>query len=128
MQRRLREVQRAPVTGERCSSIRTDPMGLAISIFMSLRGRQPIRQVSAGGVMKRIVAGACLGLTLMLSSVTPAAAQAGGVNLDVGYQFLRTDERSSPVGVTTDVGIGLARHFALVGEVGWSRHAAHQFG
>jgi|GEM_PF-3666086 len=67
----------------------------------------------------------CLGMLCMMA---PVAAQDKPVTVGIGYQFLAFDDSSFPLGLNLDVGAALTEQFALIGEVGWSRDAARQFG
>jgi len=70
-----------------------------------------------------------LSLVLMLGSPAYVAAQNKLFELGVGYQFVnRDDDLSFPFGVTVDFAGGLTERFALLGEFGWARRSAQQFG
>src|SRR5882672_12774075 len=65
---------------------------------------------------------------VMLCAVVPVAAQDKPMNVGIGYQFLEFEDVSFPLGLNLDFTGGLTEHFAFVGEFGWSRHSARQFG
>lgn len=65
---------------------------------------------------------------LMLYAVAPAAAQVKTVNIGVGYQFLRFNDASFPLGANVDLVAEVMEHIALVGEFGWARNSTQQFG
>lgn len=65
---------------------------------------------------------------LMLCCATSAGAQDKSVSVGIGYQFLQIEDRSFPAGVAVDLVCELWPHLAAVGDVSWSRDAAHQFG
>lgn len=64
----------------------------------------------------------------MLYTVAPAAAQDKTMNVGVGYQFLKFDDASFPLGVNVDFVAALTEHLAVVGEFGWARNSTQQFG
>src|SRR5882762_4668401 len=65
---------------------------------------------------------------LILSGATQAVAQDTPLSVGIGYQFLKFEELSFPLGVNADFVGGLTQHVAVVGDIGWSRDAAQQFG
>lgn len=65
---------------------------------------------------------------LLLMTPVSAEAQRGQTDIGVGYQWIRPDDWTLPVGGVLDVSDTISRHLAVVGEVGWSRGVAKQFG
>jgi hypothetical protein len=59
-------------------------------------------------------------------TATPAAAQ--GADIGLGYQFLRGDGESVPLGFNFDVAYPIMNQLSVVGEVGWSHDSESEFG
>jgi hypothetical protein len=72
--------------------------------------------------------GAAVWLIAVFGAATPLAAQGSGVELGVGYQFLRLGGAWFPQGFSVGVVKGLTGEFAVVGETGWSRDSTTSFG
>jgi len=70
---------------------------------------------------------AALVLLMLLCAAAPAAAQDRSLFVAVGYQFLRLDGSSYPIGIGFIAGREIA-HVAILGEAGWSRHSTQEFG
>jgi hypothetical protein len=69
-----------------------------------------------------------LAFFLVLYTISPAAAQDKTMNVGIGYQALKFDASSFPLGLNTDFVAGVTEHLAVVGEFGWARDSTHQFG
>ena len=65
---------------------------------------------------------------LLLYTVCPASAQDKTMSIGVGYQALKFDDASFPLGANVDFVAGVMEHIALVGEFGWVRNSTQQFG
>ena len=72
--------------------------------------------------------GAWLMFLLILATPSAAAAQSHAITVGVGYQALRFDELSFPLGFHADLGAGFDEHVSVVGEFGWARESVQQFG
>ena len=64
---------------------------------------------------------------LALSGAVPAAQETSS-SVGIAYQFLDQGDQSYPAGIDADVAVRIGKHVAAVGDVGWARGTAQQFG